>query len=144
MEISKTKSVHRGSPVRVVVFVVYLVFVLVFASQIVDEWHTMTYAFFGLLLTSAYLLLAGLMNVIRVYEDRIVIQNVWQFWQPDVSLPLQEISYIQLMKAYRSHHMIVHFQEKSTQHGFKRKISITSFNYEKLEAGLKEVGISVH
>jgi len=38
----------------------------------------------------------------------------------------------------------VHFQEKSSQYGFKRKISISSFNYAKLQAGLIEVGVSVH
>ncbi|OJJ18048.1 hypothetical protein BKI52_29800 [marine bacterium AO1-C] len=144
MEQSPIKSVHRGSSTRVGVFVVYLLFVLIFASQIVDHWHWVTGGFFGLLFLTAYLLLADFMKVIHIYPNQIVISNAWQFWNGSIVFALKEISYIQLVKAYKSQHMVVHFQVKSPQHGFKRKISISSFNYAKLKAGLAEVGVSVH
>ncbi|HAS43065.1 MAG TPA: hypothetical protein DCS93_21475 [Microscillaceae bacterium] len=144
MEKSLIKSVHRGSSTRIVVFVVYLLFVLVFASQIVDEWNVVTYSIVGLLFITAYLLVSDFMKVIYINEQQIVIRNYWQFWSPPIIFVVPEISYVELIKAYKSQYMMVHFQEKSFQHGFKRKISISSFNYAKLKAGLVEVGVSVH
>ena len=144
MEKSLIKSVHRGSSTRIVVFAVYVLFVLVFASQIVDQWNLITYSIVGLLFVTAYLLVSDFMKAIYIYEHQIIIRNNWQFWSPAIVLMVSEISYVELVKAYKSQHMMVHFQEKSSQYGFKRKISISSFNYAKLQAGLIEVGVSVH
>ena len=144
MEQPQVQSIHRGSTTRVGVFIVYVLFVLIFASQIVDEWHLATYSIFGLLLLFAYLLISDLMKEIRIYQHQIVIYNAWQFWRSSLVFALEEVSYVQLIEAYRSQQMVVHFQEKSPQHGFKRKVSISSFNYAKLKAGLIAVGVSVH
>lgn len=144
MNKSGVKSVHQGSPARVVVFIVYLVFVFVFATLITNRWDAGTYVIYGILLVSGYLLMAGLMNVIVVYDDKLMVQNYWYFWKRGLELNYHNISYVQLIKAYRTNQMVVHFQEKQPQFGFKKIINIASFDFKRLEADLQEAGLSVH